>query len=138
MLSTGEDVTIERVEVEKLAEAETTYNFEVADFHTYYVTGKNVLVHNTCATGQKLPDEGLANSTALRYDTEGHLYSAKTYGADGRVIARIDFQGKPHPVMDLPGNPRIIPHVHPIVYDLGKYYRELPAVSLQYYIGSLL
>ena len=51
LLSTGEDVTIEKVEVEQLTEAETTYNFEVADFHTYYVTGKNVLVHNKCAAG---------------------------------------------------------------------------------------
>ena len=48
LLSTGEGVTIEKVEVEKLTEAETTYNFEVADFHTYYVTDKDVLVHNVC------------------------------------------------------------------------------------------
>ena len=50
LLSTGEDVIIEKVEVEKLTEAETTYNFEVADFHTYYVTEKDVLVHNDCIT----------------------------------------------------------------------------------------
>ncbi len=43
LLSTGEDVTIEKVEVESLTEAETTYNFEVADFHTYYVTEKDGL-----------------------------------------------------------------------------------------------
>ena len=48
LLSTGEDVTIEKVEVENLTEAETTYNFEVADLHTYYVTEKDVLVHNKC------------------------------------------------------------------------------------------
>ena len=48
LLSTGEDVTIEKVELEALTEAETTYNFEVADFHTYYVTDKDVLVHNKC------------------------------------------------------------------------------------------
>ena len=56
MLSTGEDVTIKRVEVEALTEAETTYNFEVADFHTYYVTDKDVLVHNKCATGSNVTD----------------------------------------------------------------------------------
>ena len=48
LLSTGKDVIIEKVEIEKLTEAETTYNFEVADFHTYYVTDKDVLVHNEC------------------------------------------------------------------------------------------
>ena len=53
LLSTGEDVIIEKVEVEKLTEAETTYNFEVADFHTYYVTDKDVLVHNMCAPGEQ-------------------------------------------------------------------------------------
>ena len=53
LLSTGKDVTIEKVEVEKLTEAETTYNFEVADFHTYYVTEKDVLVHNKCFTGDQ-------------------------------------------------------------------------------------
>ena len=51
LLSTGEDVTIEKVELEALTEAETTYNFEVADFHTYYVTEKDVLVHNKCPGG---------------------------------------------------------------------------------------
>ena len=29
------------------------YNFEVADWHTYYVTGENVLVHNTCHGNSK-------------------------------------------------------------------------------------
>ena len=57
LLSTGEDVTIEKVEVENLTEAETTYNFEVADFHTYYVTEKDVLVHNKCGEIlDKVPD----------------------------------------------------------------------------------
>ena len=48
LLSNGKEAIIEKVEAEQLAEAETTYNFEVEDFHTYYVTEKAVLVHNTC------------------------------------------------------------------------------------------
>ena len=57
LLSTGEDVTIEKVELEALTEAETTYNFEVADFHTYYVTEKDILVHNVCGEIlDKVPD----------------------------------------------------------------------------------
>ena len=35
----------------------TAYNFEVAEFHTYYVSEKNVLVHNKCA--YKYLDEAL-------------------------------------------------------------------------------
>ena len=48
MLSDGKTVTIDSIEVEELVAPETTYNFEVADFHTYYVTDSKVLVHNTC------------------------------------------------------------------------------------------
>ena len=48
LLSNGKEAIIEKVEVRILAEAETTYNFEVADFHTYYVSEKAVLVHNDC------------------------------------------------------------------------------------------
>ena len=47
-LANGKQVAIDKVEIENLAEFETTYNFEVADFHTYYVAESNVLVHNDC------------------------------------------------------------------------------------------
>ena len=47
-LSDGRQVKIEKIEKEELAKAETKYNFEVKDFHTYYVTENDVLVHNTC------------------------------------------------------------------------------------------
>ena len=30
------------------------YNFEVEDFHTYYVGDTNVLVHNTCKPGSSV------------------------------------------------------------------------------------
>ena len=33
LLSSGKRVIIEKIEVEKLAQPDTTYNFEVADFH---------------------------------------------------------------------------------------------------------
>ncbi len=63
LLSCGKEVIIEKVEVEQLTEAETTYNFEVADFHTYYVTEKAVLVHNMCQKNNsiELTDEELRN-----------------------------------------------------------------------------
>ena len=57
LLSSGKCVTIEEIQVEQLSEPETTYNFEVADFHTYYVSESNVLVHNKCA--YKYLDEAL-------------------------------------------------------------------------------
>ncbi len=51
----GEYVVVEQVQHELLESPETTYNFEVADFHTYYVGDKPVLVHNSC---------GMSNSEA--------------------------------------------------------------------------
>ncbi len=44
LLSTDKVITIKSTEVEELVESETTYNFEVEDFHTYYVSETKVLV----------------------------------------------------------------------------------------------
>ena len=57
-----------------LAEAETTYNFEVADFHTYYVSEKAVLVHNFCE--KQYADYG------VKYKENGRTYKAY-HQADG-------------------------------------------------------
>ena len=53
----GNSVIINKVEIVSLPKNQYTivYNFEVADFHTYYVADSYVLVHNAC---QLLPDEG--------------------------------------------------------------------------------
>ena len=48
LLSDGTYAIIEAIDVESLETAETTYNLEVEDFHTYYVSDSNVLVHNRC------------------------------------------------------------------------------------------
>ena len=51
-LVNGEYVTVEKVQHELLEEPVKVYNFEVEDFHTYYVgTDVQVLVHNMCANG---------------------------------------------------------------------------------------
>ena len=48
LLSDGSYGIIKSIKVEKLSEPETTYNFEVEDFHTYFVGTNEVLVHNAC------------------------------------------------------------------------------------------
>ena len=48
----GEKVVLELVQHEILETPVTTYNFEVANFHTYYVGTYNVLVHNKCVFGE--------------------------------------------------------------------------------------
>ena len=44
----GKYAVIEQVQHELLENPETTYNFEVEEFHTYYVGNTEVLVHNRC------------------------------------------------------------------------------------------
>ena len=48
LLSDGSKVEIDSLRIEHVEIPETTYNFEVKDFHTYYVSHSNVLVHNVC------------------------------------------------------------------------------------------
>ena len=48
LFSNGEYGIINRIEVELLVEPQTTYNFEVEDYHTYYVGENEVLTHNKC------------------------------------------------------------------------------------------
>ena len=48
LLSDGSYGIIESVRTIHYDIPQTTYNFEVADFHTYYVSEANVLVHNRC------------------------------------------------------------------------------------------
>ena len=64
ILSDGKSVVIEKIEKEELAIPETTYNFEVEDYHTYYVSKSNVLVHNRCVTAIK-------NDTTITRDIIG-------------------------------------------------------------------
>ena len=42
------EYTYEGTQGTVLCVAITVYNFEVEDFHTYYVTGSSILVHNMC------------------------------------------------------------------------------------------
>ena len=46
-LLNGEYVIIEQIQHEILEAPINVYNFEVAEFHTYYVTGSAILVHNS-------------------------------------------------------------------------------------------
>ena len=51
----GSKAKVESVAIEKLEKEIEVYNFEVEDFHTYFVGENRILVHNTC--GGKPVDE---------------------------------------------------------------------------------
>jgi hypothetical protein len=54
VLQNGQIVTVEWVQHELLENSVTVYNFEVEDFHTYYVTDSAILVHNACNMPTKI------------------------------------------------------------------------------------
>ena len=58
----GLPIVIELIYRERLDNPETTYNFEVEGFHTYYVGNRELLVHNKCegqASELELDDDAL-------------------------------------------------------------------------------
>ena len=72
-LVNGEYVVVEAVQHEILETPVTIYNFEVEDFHTYYVGEQSVLVHNNgCGPDGKAdfyvtPDGNVIPTTGYRY-----------------------------------------------------------------------
>lgn len=69
-LLNGEYVVIEQVQHEILEAPVTVYNFEVEEFHTYYVTGSAILVHNECRG--KLKENMLKEGPAPGEDYQAH------------------------------------------------------------------
>jgi len=73
LLHDGRIVAIELVECESLEKPVAVYNFEVADYHMYYVSHSSVLVHNaSCGDNggsngfkQPVPGSGKAKATDI-------------------------------------------------------------------------
>ena len=53
VLVNGEYVVVEKVQHEILETPVIVYNFEVEDYHTYFVGDEGVLVHNSCNHNKK-------------------------------------------------------------------------------------
>ena len=55
VLQSGDKSTVEKIDKVVYNELITVYNFEVEDFHTYFVSDASVLVHNTatCESNKK-------------------------------------------------------------------------------------
>ena len=103
LLSDGTLCEVEGVTLKQLETPETTYNLEVADFHTYYVSDACVLVHNNkCHELGKQGEEyiartrGLSKNTMLRndlgipdfFDDANHLL------IESKNVARQSFTGQ--------------------------------------------
>ncbi len=84
----GTKGTVEDISNEGLEEPVTVYNFEVADFHTYFVGECGVLVHNICTDG-KTPQPSAQPESDITDPTEGveiHL-KAKEGWTDEQLAA---------------------------------------------------
>ena len=81
-----------------------TYNFEVEDSHTYYVTQSDVLVHNSCRGVNKLqPDaNAIGPHSTFRMDTTGKVTHYAEWAPDSRyssgfrLVKRFDGVGGIH------------------------------------------
>ena len=64
VLSNGEYLVVEAIQHEILESPIKVYNFEVEDFHTYFVGESSVLVHNKCPESRETwgPEHGTNNS----------------------------------------------------------------------------
>ena len=52
-LQNGEDAFVDEIGLEQLDTLVQVFNFEVEDFHTYFVGSNGVLVHNLCAKARR-------------------------------------------------------------------------------------
>ena len=101
----GSALIIERIYREHLETPETTYNFEVEDFHTYYVGDQEFLVHNKCKGGETEATKR-GREVHKNWDYGEGVAKEQRIGPGARVDG-IDF--KNHIVYELkPNNPRAI------------------------------
>lgn len=79
-LADGEEAEVKALATEELSNPIRVYNFEVQDWHTYFVSSLGVLVHNTCMQeGSKtdfyvMPSGQAVPSTGYRYMSENAPY----------------------------------------------------------------
>ena len=66
VLLNGEYVVVEQVQHELLESPETTYNFEVEDYHTYHVGESSVWTHNKCGAEH-------GNSLSTKKPAQGYV-----------------------------------------------------------------
>ena len=71
LLSDGTLCEVEGVTLKQLETPETTYNLEVADFHTYYVSDACVLVHNLNC-GKPSSPKKLTKNEIKKFDAEAY------------------------------------------------------------------
>lgn len=106
----GEFVILEQVQHELLEAPINVYNFEVEDFHTYFVGDDDgVLVHNTCYSGTSdAPNTQEPNSSYQKLGANNKIRSIAYYDYAGRQNLRLDFDHS---------HANVQPHIHVYSYN---------------------
>ncbi len=122
-LVNGEYVVVEQVQHEILESPVTVYNFEVADFHTYYVGDTGVLVHNKCKQELVAGDKKGWNARVSVGGEPNHAMPHAHVFWKNEKIASVDKLGKVI-VGDLPskGVKFVRDHLDEIVNGIFKWY----------------
>ena len=85
VLVNGEHVIVEKIQHEIVESPINVYNFQVEDYHTYYV-GKGILVHNTC-TRRAAMRKAKRSVNIPMSATPDYVESVKMVGQNGRPIS---------------------------------------------------
>lgn len=93
VLVNGEYVVVEKIQHELLENPVKVYNFQVEDYHTYYV-GSGILVHNVC-TQRVAMREAKRSVNIPMSENPTSVQSIKMVGQNGRtVFAKLEIYGE--------------------------------------------
>ncbi|MEG2868251.1 MAG: polymorphic toxin-type HINT domain-containing protein, partial [Terrisporobacter sp.] len=97
VLQSGEKAEVESIDKVVQNELIAVYNFEVEDFHTYFVSDANVLVHNSC-TQQKTSRQSFRDAKkaagipkSIQYKTHKYVYDSSS---ENRTVYEFFVDGK--------------------------------------------
>ena len=89
-LLNGEYVIVEQVQHEILEAPVTVYNFEVEDFHTYYVSDSAILVHNACGQQKGVGGKGWVGDKTWKSNIETIKNVRDVRTINGQVLSQYD------------------------------------------------
>ncbi len=104
VLVNGEYVVVEKVQHELLEKPVKVYNFQVEDYHTYYVAESGVLVHNTCSQRAAMRKAKRSVNISMSESPTSVKY-VKMVGENGRtVFSKLEIYGNKYIRNDLGGH----------------------------------
>ena len=116
----GKYVVLEKVQHELLERPETTYNFEVADYHTYYVGKQSVLVHNKCSKYYQATRTDSGISKGIEISKKQALERIR----NGKDVIASSKSGAKSLVKTAFGNSRPYCEIHPNLANAMKHFHD--------------